>query len=257
MSYIDAILLGIIQGLTEFLPVSSSGHLVLTQELLGVNEPGVTFELLAHVGTLGAVLVYFRKTIWRLARSLLAGGVREDRELVFWVAVGTIPAGFAGVFLEDFFEQAFSSPLLTSVMLLVTGLILLATRLAKHGQRSVGWKSALAMGIGQAMAIMPGISRSGTTIAMGLWTKVEPSRAAEFSFLLAIPVIGGAVILKADELAHLQTDQLGPYLAGTALAFIFGLLAVSAVLTAIRRGKFDYFAYYCFAAGGLGLYLFI
>ena len=257
MSYIDAILLGIIQGLTEFLPVSSSGHLVLTQELLGVNEPGVTFELLAHVGTLGAVLVYFRKTIGRLARSVWAGGAREDRELVLWVAVGTIPAGLAGVLLEDFFEQAFSNPLLTSGMLLTTGLILLSTRLVKHGQHSVGWKSALAMGVGQAMAIMPGISRSGTTIAMGLWAKVEPSRAAEFSFLLAIPAIGGAVLLKADELAHLQTDQLGPYLVGTALAFVFGLLAVYAVLTAIRRGKFDYFAYYCFAAGGLGLYLFI
>ena len=113
------------------------------------------------------------------------------------------------------------------------------------------------MGLGQAMAIMPGISRSGTTIATGLLAKVKPERAAEFSFLLAIPVIAGAVLLKAGDLANIQSNLIGPYLIGTLMAFLFGLIAVHFVLSAVRRGKFDYFAYYCFAAGGLGLYLFL
>ena len=133
----------------------------------------------------------------------------------------------------------------------------MTTRLVKPGSVSVGWKSSLIMGVGQAMAIMPGISRSGTTIAVGLLAKVKPDRAAEFSFLLAIPVIAGAVVLKTADLVELQSNLLGPYLAGTLMAFLFGLLAVHFVLSVIRRGKFDYFAYYCFAAGGLGLYLFL
>ncbi|MCD6249788.1 MAG: undecaprenyl-diphosphate phosphatase [candidate division Zixibacteria bacterium] len=257
MTYYEAILLGIIQGLTEFLPVSSSGHLVLTQELLHVNQPGLVFELLAHVGTLGAVLVYFRKSVWRLIRALFPGGGEDDRRMILWIIIGTIPAGLVGLFLEDWFDQAFSSPALTAAMLLVTGLILMTTRLVKLGSVAVGWKSSLIMGLGQAMAIMPGISRSGTTIAAGLLAKVKPDHAAEFSFLLAIPAIGGAVVLKAGDLIELQSDLLGPYLVGALMAFLFGLVAVHFVLSVIRRGKFDYFAYYCFAAGGLGLYLFL
>jgi undecaprenyl-diphosphatase len=174
-----------------------------------------------------------------------------------WVILGTVPAGLAGVLLEDFFEQAFASPAMTSVMLLVTGLILLATRFVTPGHRTVGWRRALIMGCGQALAIFPGISRSGSTIAAGLLSKVEPSRAAEFSFLLAIPAIGGAVLLKADELLGLGSETLGPYLVGTLVSFLFGLAAVYLVLAAVRRGKLDIFAYYCFAAGALGLYLFL
>jgi len=257
MSYWDAILLGILQGLTEFLPVSSSGHLVLAQELLGVNQPGVAFELLAHLGTLGAVLVYFRAAIWRLGKAVFGVGSRTDRFMVLWLVIGTVPAGLVGFLLEDFFEGAFSSPLATSAMLLVTALILLATRFVRYGQRPVAWHSALAMGVGQALAIMPGISRSGTTIAAGLFAGVRPAQAAEFSFLLAIPAIGGAILLKADELIHVGSAAAGPYLVGAVLSFLFGLVAVYLVLSTIRRGKFDYFAYYCFAAGALGLYLFL
>lgn len=257
MTYFQAILLGIIQGLTEFLPISSSGHLVLAQKLMGVNQPGLVFELLAHAGTLGAVLVYFRKAIWRLIMALFPGGGKDDRKMILLIILGTIPAGLAGCLLEDSFERAFSSPALTASMLLVTGLILMSTRMIKPGSLGVGWKSALMVGLAQALANMPGISRSGTTIAAGLLGRVEPGRAAEFSFLLAIPAIGGAVILKAGELAELQSELLGPYLIGTLMSFVFGLVAVHLVLSVIRRGKFDYFAYYCFAAGGLGLYLFL
>lgn len=257
MSYFDAILLGIIQGLTEFLPVSSSGHLVIAQALLDVNQPGLVFEILAHLGTLLAVLVYFRKRIRDLVKALFGKGTKENRGLILWLIVGTIPAGLVGVLLEDFFDEAFSSPALTAGMLIVTGAILLATRFVPKGNRRVGWRNALVMGIGQAMAIMPGISRSGSTIAFGLFSRVDPSIAAEFSFLLAIPAIGGAAVLKSRDLAHLDIGLIGPYLIGSLMAFLFGLLAVYLVLSMIRRGKFEYFAYYCFAAGLLGLYLFL
>jgi undecaprenyl-diphosphatase len=257
MSYFEAILLGIIQGLTEFLPVSSSGHLVLSQALLGIKMPGVTFELVVHLGTLLSVLVYFRKRIGRLLRSLFDASLKQERKVVGYLILGTIPAGLAGVLFNDFFERAFGSPVMTSVMLLVTGAILLITRFVGSVQQPVGIRSSLAMGVGQALAIMPGISRSGSTIAAGLLWGVKPSEAAEFSFLLAIPAIGGAVVLKTDEFLRLDPGLFGQYCTGMAVSFLFGIIAVYTVLEVIRRGKFEYFAYYCFAAGCAGLYLFL
>jgi len=257
MSYFDAILLGIVQGLTEFLPVSSSGHLVLVQELLGVKQAGVAFELLAHLGTLVAVLIYFRRTIWRLVLAALGKGSRDDRRMVLWLIVGTVPAGVAGYLLQDFFKQAFSNPLVTSCMLFVTGVILLGTRFVRRGDRPISFVSALVMGIGQAVAIMPGISRSGATIASGLFAGVRPSQAAEFSFLLSIPAIAGATLLEAPEILSVSSELMAPYLLGSLFSLVFGLVAVYVVLETIKRGKFDYFAYYCFAAGALGVYLFL
>ena len=257
MSYIDAIILGIIQGLTEFLPVSSSGHLVLMEALLGVKEPGVHFELLVHLGTLLAVLVYFRQQIGLLIRSLFDRTLVKERFVIGYLVIGTIPAGLAGFFLESFFEKAFSNPLMTSLMLFATGFILLSTYLVRVGYKDVSFMSAIVMGIGQAIAILPGISRSGSTIATGMLVGVSPARAAEFSFLLAIPAIAGAVVLKAGEFVNISSELIGPYLVGAIVSFLFGLLAVYLVLTIIRRGKFQYFAYYCFVAGAVGLYLFI
>jgi len=257
MSYLDAILLGILQGLTEFLPISSSGHLVLTQYILGVKAPGLTFELLAHAGTQLAVLVFFRKQVCGLIRACYTPSMKEERRMVLLLIMGTIPAALAGFFGEEFFEEAFSNPLVTSCMLLVTGALLLFTRFVPKREDGVKGKSALLMGLGQAVAIMPGISRSGSTIAVGMLLGVQPSRAAEFSFLLAIPAISGALVLKFRDLLAIDAASLGIYLTGTFFAFVFGLLAVYVVLSAIRKGKFEYFAYYCFAVGLLGLYLFI
>jgi len=257
MSYFDAIILGIIQGLTEFLPVSSSGHLVLAQEILGVNQPGIAFELVVHLGTLIAVFVYFRATIWRLTRAACGVGSAEDRRVVLWLIVGTVPAGVLGVLLKDFFEQAFASPVSTSWELIITGGILLATRFVRHGNHPISFWSALVMGCGQAVAIMPGISRSGTTIAAGLFAGVRPSTAAEFSFLLSIPAVAGAILLDVDEIVHGTADLVAPYLIALSVSLALGLLSVYVVLATVKRGKFDYFAYYCFAAGGYGLYLFL
>ncbi|MBI5265699.1 MAG: undecaprenyl-diphosphate phosphatase [candidate division Zixibacteria bacterium] len=257
MSYFDAIILGILQGLTEFLPVSSSGHLVLGQALLKVKQPGVAFEVIVHLGTLVSVLVYFRDKIVRLIRSMFDSRMAAERTMLFYLIIGTVPAAVAGLLFKDFFEQLFSAPAVTSGFLLLTGLILLSTRFRKPGNQPMRLGSAIAMGIGQAIAILPGVSRSGTTISTGIWAGARPSDAAEFSFLLSIPAVGGAVILETHELLHIDQSLMGPYLVGALFSFAFGILAVSSLLAVIRRGKFEYFAYYCFAVGLLGLYIFL
>lgn len=256
MTYFDAAILGILQGLTEFLPVSSSGHLVLARALLNIKPGGITFEVMVHFGTLLAVVVYFRSQILRLIQSLFDKTMKAERAVVTCLVIGTIPAGIVGLTLRHQFETAFSNQSITSAMLLVTGLILLATRFVRKGNHKVGLLSSIIMGIGQAMAIMPGISRSGSTIAAGMFVGVEPSRAAEFSFLLAIPAILGATVLEFDALGQLEGHLLGKYLLGAGLAFLVGLFAVYLVMATVRRGKLEYFAYYCFAAGAVGLYLF-
>jgi undecaprenyl-diphosphatase len=257
MSYLDAVILGIIQGLTEFLPVSSSGHLVLSQKLLEVDDPGVSFEILVHVATLFSVLIYFRGRISAMVRSLFDTSLPEARRLILYILVGTIPAVVIGLLLKDQIESAFESPLMASAMLIVTGLILLSTRLAPRQTRPLGPGRALAIGVGQALAILPGISRSGTTITAGMLLGVAPDRAAEFSFLLAIPAIAGAAVLDIGDLSMLPSANLGPYLVGGVVAFAVALVAVYLVLEAVRRGRFQWFGYYCLAAGGLGLYLFL
>ena len=256
MSYLDAIILGILQGLTEFLPVSSSGHLVLAQTLLHVKSSGVSFEVTLHLGTVLSVLVYFRKQLGLMILSLFKKEMVEERKMIGLLILGTIPAGVVGLLFKDFFESAFSSPLLTSVMLLVTGFILFLSRFSKSGKKPVGLWSAIGMGLGQAAAIFPGVSRSGSTIVAGMLSGVQPSKAAEFSFLLAIPAIGGAAILEGKQLLSLSSDMIGHYIAGMVFSFVFGLIAVYTVLAMVRRGRFEYFGYYCFAVGLLGLYLF-
>jgi undecaprenyl-diphosphatase len=257
VSYFDAAILGILQGLTEFLPVSSSGHLVLAQAMLGVKQSGVSFEVLVHLGSLLAVLTYFRVRILRLIRSLFDSRMVAERKIVLWLIIGTLPAVVAVLLFKDFFEQAFSNPVMTSVMLFVTGFILISTGFFKKGIGNITLPRALAMGVGQALAIIPGISRSGTTIATGMISGVEPSEAAEFSFLLSIPAILGAVVFKADDLLAVESALMSHYLVGLVTTFVASLFAVYAVLALIKRGKFVYFGYYCFAAGALGLYLFL
>lgn len=257
MNYLDAVILGIIQGLTEFLPVSSSGHLVLSQKLLGVNDPGVSFEILVHVATLLSVLIYFRGQVVSMARSLFDSSLPESRRLVLHIVVGTLPAVVVGLLLKDYIEAAFESPAMASAMLIATGLILLSTRLAQNRMRSLTTRNALLIGIGQALAILPGISRSGTTISTGMLLGVAPARAAEFSFLLAIPAIAGAAVLDIKDLSNLPTANIGPYAVGGLVAFVVALVAVYLVLEAVRRGRFEWFGYYCLAAGALGLYLFL
>ncbi|MFH1687836.1 MAG: undecaprenyl-diphosphatase UppP [bacterium] len=257
MSYLDAVILGILQGLTEFLPVSSSGHLVLGEAILGVRQSGVAFEVMVHLGTLAAVLVYFREPIGRLVQCLICSEMKAERRMLAYLAVGTIPAGLVGVLFKDHFEAMFDSPLAVSMMLFVTGGLLLSTRWIPGQRRELSVIAAIIIGCGQALAILPGISRSGSTIATGLWLGIEPSKAAEFSFLLAIPAIAGAAVLSLGDLGSLASSLWGPYLVGALVSFVVALGAVYLVLETVRRGKLSWFAYYCFAAGCLGLYLFV
>jgi len=257
MGYIDAIILGLIQGLTEFLPVSSSGHLVLIEHLLHAKIPGVTFELMVHFGTLMSVLIYFRKRIIQLVRSLFVSGMERERMMVLYLITGTIPAVIFALLFRDLIEHAFSSPLMSSVFLVVTGLILLSTTMHKNGNKNIDIFGSLIIGLGQALAILPGISRSGTTISAGLLSGIKPVAAAEFSFLLSIPAIAGAIIFEYKEYSSINLDSIGQYAIGTILAFLSGLIAVYLLLDLIKKGKFKYFGYYCLLAGALGIYHFI
>ncbi len=256
MSYIDAIILGIVQGLTEFLPISSSGHLVLCEHLLNAKMPGVVFELIVHVGTLLSVLVYFRRRIARLILSIFNKSMSDERSTLIYLVIGTIPAVVVGLLLDRIIEQAFVSPLLTSLMLIVTGLILLGTSFVRIGESDIKPPNALLIGLAQALAIFPGISRSGSTISMGLFAGVKPMVAAEFSFLLSIPVIIGAVVFKTGDIVSVNITLLGHYMVGAVLSFIFGLLAVHFLLSMIKKGRFKYFGIYCLMIGIFGIIYF-
>lgn len=275
-----AIIVGVVQGLAEFLPISSSGHIVLTQFLLGMRpfpeggEGDIVFEVILHLGTLMSVLVYFWRRLWNMTRSLWTKDLEEERRWIWLLGLATLPAvvlvitpiNFVTnaetgdrekVTLGDIFERAYDNPVVVSCLLLVTGALLLAPKVIRIKQRQLGWKGAFAMGIGQAIAILPGISRSGSSITAGLIAGVDAKKAAEFSFLMSIPAIAGAVVFKLDEFKEKFTsDTMVPYLAGAISAFVVGILAVALVMTAIKRGKFQYFAYYCFAAGISGILYF-
>ncbi len=265
-----AIIVGIVQGLAEFLPVSSSGHIVLTQYLLGIREvgaehqPDLSFEIILHLGTLVSVLIFFRKSLWRLTLSLFNSELKEDRMMILWLGVATVPAVIAALLFKDFFDSAPGKPVFVSSLLIVTGLVLFVPRFLKGRASKVGLKSSVIMGIGQAFAILPGISRSGSTIAAGLVSGVKAEKAAEFSFLMSIPAIAGGFVLtlkdqieETGSLGHaLKSCFNGPYVAGAIAAGIVGLFAIYVVMGAVKRGKLEYFSYYCFAAGIAGMIYF-
>lgn len=258
-----AIVVGIVQGLSEFLPISSSGHIALTQFLLGMREVGadhegdITFELVLHLGTFLSVVIYFRRKLWDLWLCLFRKECVEDRKMIVWLILATIPATVAYLLFKDFFEGAYNNPVMVSCLLVVTGVVLLAPKLFRAKEQEFGLKQALWMGVAQAFAILPGISRSGSTITAGLMSGSKPGKAAEFSFLMFLPAIGGGTLLKAKEVLDVaQGESAMAYGAGFLAAFLSGLAAVYLVLSAIRKGKFQYFAYYCFVVGVLGMIYF-
>ncbi len=254
----QAVIVGVVQGLAEFLPISSSGHIVLTQFLLDIKTEGILFEVILHLGTLLSVVLYFWKTLWNMTRSLWKPELKEERNWILYLALATVPAVILVLTpLGDMFEGAYSNPVLVSGLLLVTGALLLAPKVIKAKEYALSWKTALIMGIGQAFAILPGISRSGSTITTGLILGVEPKKVAEFAFLMSLPAILGAVVKEREALSGLSDSALlAPYLTGAAAAFISGILAIYLVMGAVKRGKLEYFAYYCFAAGILGMLYF-
>lgn len=269
MTVFQAALLGLIQGLTEFLPVSSSGHLVLFQAFLGINDGGIVFEVMVHFGTLLAVVTVFWQDILNLVREFFvllkpatfrAGFASrfessEYAKMLIYIIIGTIPAAVIGFLFEDYIEAAFRHPRLTCVMLIITGLILLATRLVRRQSLDLNTGRAFIIGLAQAGAILPGISRSGATISAALYQGVDSKRAAQFSFLLALPAILGATVLKLAELFSqpVNPDQSLVLIVGTIVAYLSGYLAIKLLLDIVRRGKLYWFAPYCFLIAIAGL----
>jgi len=246
--------LGLVQGLTEFLPVSSSGHLIVAQALLDVRVPGVAFEVVVHLATLVSVLVAFRRRIGQLVAGALRGE-KESWRYVGLLAVATVPAVIVGLGLKDLVEGLFEAPVVAGVALLVTGTFLWTAKpaLARNPRSAPGWKAALVMGLAQALAIIPGISRSGSTVVAGLWLGVDAEEAAAFSFLMAVPAILGAAVLELPDLAHGGGPGTWPLLAGGAVAAVAGVLAIWTFVKMLERKSFHRFGPYCWAVGALFL----
>ena len=252
MTIWQAVLLGIIQGLTEFLPVSSSGHLVIGQYFLGLKEPELLFDTGVHFATVIAVVIYFRKDIIKLLTSLIGKDQNTERRTAYAIIIGTIPAVFVGLFFKDFLESFFSSPQMASYMLILTGVLLFTSFYAKpQGKKLWGikWLDALIIGIAQAISIMPGISRSGATITTALHLGFENEDAARFSFLLSLPAIFGAGILQAIGLSAITTQELIPLVFGMFSAGITGYFAIAFMLKLVGRGKLYAFSPYCIIVG--------
>lgn len=262
-----AAILGVVQGLTEFLPVSSSGHLVILQGLAGVKMPGVTFEVAVHLGTLLAVIIALWPDVKALAGARAgparpgdkrAGPTGSPRGLLVMLAVALVPTGVIGLAGKDFFERLFASPRAAAGALLLTGVVLALTPGLSRGRTplpGVRARQALAVGTAQGLAIVPGLSRSGMTIAAGLACGLDPDAAARFSFLLSVPAILGAAA--ADLLDSLggaaPALPAGPLLVGTVTATLTGVVSVRWTLRLVRQGRLRPFAYYCWAVGLLAL----
>jgi undecaprenyl-diphosphatase len=253
VTYWESILLGLVQGATEFLPVSSSGHLVIAQVLLGVESPGIVFEVAVHLATLLSIVVAYRSRLAELGRNALAGDPGALRYMGL-VILASVPAGLVGVLAQDQVEALFESPIVPGVGLLFTGALLWSTRSAMpHATGSVSsWKIALAIGVAQALAITPGVSRSGTTIVAALWLGVEAREAAAFSFMMALPAIAGAAVLQLPDVGNASLDW-GVIVAGSVVAAVVGVAAIWALVALLARRAFHAFAPYCWAAGSLFL----
>jgi len=251
MTYWQGLVLGVIQGLTEFLPISSSGHLVVAEAAVGLTVPGVLVEVALHVATLLAVVIVYRERLTGLVIGAVRGEVGAWRYIGLLV-LGSIPAGIVGVLFASFFESMFDALAVVGIDFLITGAILWSTRrvIAAARAETPSAAGALAIGAGQALAIFPGISRSGTTVAAGLWLGVDPVKAAEYSFLLAIPAIGGAAVL---QLPHLETDiamvGAGPLAVSFLASLISGVIAIRLLVALLQKRAFHRFAPYCWAIG--------
>ncbi len=246
------LLLGLVQGLTEFLPVSSSGHLVLAENLLGFHSSGVLLEAMLHWGTLLAILIVFRHDILALVRSLRGRGAIEQRKEVGFLIAGSVPVVVVGLLLQGTIESAFSSLLAVGIGLLITALVLvLGHRMAAREPRtSLRFVDSLIIGLAQAASVFPGISRSGSTIAAGRIAGLSSRQAARFSFLLAAPALFGAGLLKLLQALKGQESQpWGGILVGTLVAFVSGWIAIRVVLRLVQRGRLWVFALYCGLVG--------
>lgn len=262
MELIKAILLGIIQGQTEFLPISSSGHLVIGSALLQFDDPGIAFEVFLHLGTLLSVVIVFRHELANMVRALITPPSvrRNDPKLqqsflwIFYVVLATLPAVVVGLWLKDSIDKIFDNILITFAMLAITGTMMVVTGKISDRKKEVNSPRSLLIGVAQACAIMPGLSRSGSTIFTGMLLGVNKEVAARFSFIMSIPAILGAAVLKVGDLLDAAPSgaQIGNMLAGTAASAVSGYFAIVFLLAIVRRGKLQWFGYYCYLVSAIG-----
>tara|TARA_Y100001970_G_scaffold164279_1_gene200748 strand:+ start:1287 stop:2045 length:759 start_codon:yes stop_codon:yes gene_type:complete len=252
MTIVDAIILGVLQGITEFLPVSSSGHLVLAQEFLGINEPGNSFEIVLHLGTLLSVLVVFQKDIFLM---LGFSNSTFSVKYILYIIIGTLPAGIIGIIFKDFFALLFENRIAVGYALICTSLILFSSFLVKSKNKKISFPFAFIIGCFQAIAIIPGISRSGITICMGILFGLSAKEAARFSFMLAIPIILGAGLLDIIDNSFNQEITVLVGLSGLVSSFFVGLISLKWLLNLLEGGKLYYFGIYCFLIGMVSIFI--
>ncbi len=269
--YIVLILLAVFQGIAEFLPISSSGHLVILEQIDFIHstleqygkEVNMLINVALHVATLVAVLIYMRKDIYKIAEGFLKGIFTRNMDVPgfrtgLYILAASLPAGVIGVLFNDLFEELFSSSMLAFFFLIINGIILISTKRIKPGDRKLeqtGFSRAVIIGFFQALAMIPGISRSGMTIAGGMYKGLEPVEAARFSFLMAIPVIGGAGLLEGAKAAggSYPVELFWPLVAAMVVAIIVALLSIRILFWFVKQIRLDVFGYYTIAVGSLGL----
>ncbi len=267
MGFLEAFLMGMAQGLTEFLPVSSSGHLALIENFFKLNSENLLFEVGVHIGTVLSIIVVYRKTIWNWVKDVFkfitSFKANDGAYLFSLVIVSALPAGLIGIFFKDYITAAFSSLLVVGICFLITGAVLFWTEkrvsgtaddeLGELGElkdaREISYKQAFFIGIAQAIAILPGISRSGSTIAAALCLGVSRSTAAMFSFLMSIPVILGAGLLQLRELNGLNYLGLQHLLFSVLISFLFGLVGLLLILYFVKKAKLSTFSWYLWVLG--------
>jgi len=294
-SWFEALVLGVVQGLTEFIPVSSSAHLVLVPAYFGWERPGLAFDVALHVGTLAALLVYYRRDLWHMGQAVLvrrpSPAQQIYRRLAWLMALATVPVGVAGIWFRSSVELAFESPLLASSLLFGTAALLLTGELVRRrrvrsgpapdhrvagipdghedplGQRfgadaddprgtdlaRLSGRQALLVGFGQALAILPGLSRSGTTITAGLVAGLARPAATRFAFLLAMPAIAGATVVSIPDLGELGHYSFGDLAVGMAAAAVAGYVAISVLVALVSRAGLQRFVVYLVILGAVGL----
>lgn len=262
MDVLKAIVLGIVQGLTEFLPISSSGHLVLGSQIMGFQQQGITFEVFLHMGTLVSVMIVFWPEIAAMIKApfTYAKGDRsletiESLKLAIYIIVATLPAVVVGLFFKDAFESIFNSVIVVYFMLIITGTIMIVTKFLPSRNEPMTTGKSILIGCAQACAILPGLSRSGSTIFMGMLLGLDRQKIARFSFLMSIPAIVGAAVLQiGDVVANpLSSAAIVNICAGAIASAIAGYFAIKLLLDIIKKNRLEWFGYYCYTVAALGL----
>lgn len=267
MSLLESIILGIFQGIAEFLPISSSGHLVLLQNIFNIQEGGLFFTVMLHFGTLIAIFIVYFKDILKIIIAFfqMIGDIfkgkkvelnNESKVLAVMVIVGSIPTGLIGILFEDFFEGLYESLLAVGIALIITGILLMVSEKSNSGRKTakdITILDALLIGTFQGLAIIPGVSRSGSTIVGGLFRGLDKKLATKFSFIMAIPAIFGASLIQLIKVLT-ETGAVGitlPLIIGVALSTIIGIFAIKILVKMLERGKLHYFSYYLWVVGGV------